>query len=500
MRTATVVGAVVLVLAAAGGYGLYHLGMSQGMAMTSSTPSPGAADGRRVLYWHDPMVPGKKFDKPGKSPFMDMQLVPVYADDAGSGDSGVRIDPRVQQNLGIRTAEVMLGSVSNAVEAIGNIAYNERDVAVVQARNNGYVERLLVRAPLDPVRRGQALAELYVPEWIAAQEEFLAVSRMSAAPGGLLDGARQRMRLAGMSDAQIVLVEREGKTHPRLTVTSPLDGVVTELTAREGMTVATGAPLFRINGLDTVWVNAEIPEAMAHQVRPGTAADVTASAYPDKTFKGRVSAILPEVSAATRTLKARIEVANPERLLTPGMFARARFSSATSGNVLIVPSQSIIRTGTRNVVMVAKAEGRFEPVEVEIGAEAAGQSEIRKGLSAGDKVVVSGQFLVDSEASLKGVELRQQPNPAGSKAAAPASPKTHAGEGKIERIEKDEITLSHKPIPSLQWPAMTMGFKPPPTGLPPDLKAGDEVSFETVQLPEGQFGITTIAKRAGAAK
>ena len=498
MKRATFLGTLALVALVAAGYGLYQFGMNHGMSMTASAPPQKPDEGRRVLYWHDPMVPGKKFDKPGKSPFMDMQLVPVYAEDAASGEGGVRIDPRAQQNLGIRTAEVTLGVIQNAVEAIGNVAYNERDVAVVQARSNGFVERLLVRAPLDPVRRGQPLAELYVPDWVAAQEEYLTVSRMSRAPAGLLEGARQRMRLAGMSDTQIAAVEKEAKVQPRLTVTSPLDGVVTELSAREGMTVSTGAPLFRVNGVDTVWVNAEIPEAVAHQVRPGLTADVTTSAYPEKAFKGRVTAILPEVNSATRTLKARIEVANPERLLTPGMFARTRFAPATTDNVLVVPSQSVIRTGTRNVVMVAKAEGRFEPVEVELGAEAAGQSEIRKGLAAGDKVVVSGQFLIDSESSLKGVEVRQQGAPTNTPPAAPAQ--AHKGEGKVERIDKDEVTLSHKPIPSLQWPAMTMSFKPPPAGLPPDVRVGDEVSFETAQLPGGQFGITKITKRGGAPK
>ncbi len=222
-----------------------------------------------MLYWHDPMVPGQKFDKPGKSPFMDMQLVPVYAD--GGGDEGkVTISPRVQQNLGVRVAEVTTGVLAPALEAVGSVAYNERDVAVVQARANGYVERLLVRAPLDPVRKGQPLAELYVPDWVAAQEEYLSVRRMAGTGlDTLVDAARQRMRLAGMSEEQIRLVESTGKVHPRLTVTAPTGGVVAELSAREGMTVMSGAPLFRINGLGTVWVNAEVPESQAAPGAPG---------------------------------------------------------------------------------------------------------------------------------------------------------------------------------------------------------------------------------------
>src|SRR5213083_1174858 len=188
-----------------------------------------SATGKKVLYWHEPMVPGQKFDKPGKSPFMDMQLVPVYEDQAGQG-GGVSVDPRMQQSLGMRVAEVRKGALAPAVEAVGSVAYNERDVAVVQARSNGFVERLYVRAPLDPVKKGQPLAELYVPDWVAAQEEYLSVKRMGGAgTDGLLDAARQRMRLAGMTDEQIRVVEASGKIHPRLSVTAPVGGVVAEL-------------------------------------------------------------------------------------------------------------------------------------------------------------------------------------------------------------------------------------------------------------------------------
>ena len=402
MKTISIAWIVAAALALAlGGYALYTAGMNRGMGMASAP----AVEERRVLYWHDPMVPGSRFDKPGKSPFMDMELVPVYADEGAGAASAVRIDPAVQQNLGVRTAEALPGSLASRFEAVGSIADNERDTALVQARSNGYVERLFVRAPLDPVRRGEPLAELYVPDWIAAQEEYLSVKRMgSGAPAGLLEGARQRMRLAGMSDEQVRAVESDGKAHARLTVTAPIDGVVSELTAREGMTVANGAPLFRISGLATVWVNAEIPETMAQAVRPGAPADVTTAAFPDEVFKARVSAILPEVNAATRTLRARIEVANPGRRLVPGMFATVAFAAPASAKALLVPSEAVIRTGKRDVVMVARPEGRFAPVEVEIGAESGGKTEIRKGLQAGDKVVVSGQFLLDSEASIKGVE------------------------------------------------------------------------------------------------
>jgi membrane fusion protein, copper/silver efflux system len=402
----------------AAGYGLYWTGMSRGMQMTGQAAShpatgapqkPGDVDpttGKKVLYWHDPMVPGQKFDKPGKSPFMDMQLAPVYEDGGGSA-GGVAIDPRMQQSLGLRTVEVTKGAVTPVVEAVGSVGYNERDVALVQARSNGFVERLYVRAPLDPVRKGQALAELYVPDWVAAQEEYLSARRMAGTRlEGLIEGARQRMRLAGMTEEQIKLVESSGKVHPRFTIHAPISGVVAELAVREGMTVMSGAPLFRINGIATVWINAEVRESEGGAVRVGSAVEARATALPGKTFKGKVSAILPEVNAATRTLKARIELANPAGDLKPGMFAAVDFTPSARKDVLVVPSEALIQTGTRSVVIVAQGDGRFGPVEVETGAEGNGQTEIRKGLEAGQKVVVSGQFLIDSESSLKATEAR----------------------------------------------------------------------------------------------
>jgi len=513
MKATTLIATVfILGAAGAGGYALYSLGMSRGMQM--SAPASGGADkggpqkagesdsnsGKKVLYWHDPMVPGQKFDKPGKSPFMDMQLVPVYA--GAEGDEGkVTISPRLQQNLGVRTAEVAKGVLKPAVEAVGSVAYNERDVAVVQARTNGYVEKLYVRAPLDPVKKGQALAELYAPDWVAAQEEYFTVKRMaetSASIASLLDGARQRMRLAGMTDDQIRLVESTGKVHSRLTVTAPIGGVVAELNAREGMTVMSGGPLFRINGLGTVWVNAEVSEAQASMVRPGNPVEARASALPGEVFKGRVSAILPEVSPATRTLKARVELKNPGGRLMPGMFATVNFTPAARKETLLVPTEAVIQTGKRTVVIVAEGDGRFAPVDVELGIEANGQSEIRKGLQAGQKVVVSGQFLLDSESSLRSTATRMSDMPGAE--AAKAGEATHRGEGRVESISKDEVTISHGPIPSLQWGAMTMGFKLPADGAPKNVGVGDTVAFEIRKTKDGAFEIAKISPTAPRAK
>jgi membrane fusion protein, copper/silver efflux system len=416
-----VIGLIVAGTLGVGVYAAYALGMKRGMTMptdasTATAPAPAstaaastasaASTERKVLYWHDPMVPGARFDKPGKSPFMDMQLVPVYADEGAGAQGGVSISPRTQQNLGLRTAEVVRGSLAPSIDAVGSVAWNERSVAVVPARANGYVEKLNVRAVFDPVLRGQVLAELYVPEWVAAQEEFLSVRGMQGTDlAAIVDGARQRMRQAGMTEAQIVKVEHAGSVQARVSITAPISGVISELGTREGAAVAMGTPLFRINGLNTVWVNAEVPEAQAAQVRPGNA--VTATTSGGEPLQGKVGAVLPEINATTRTLKVRVELPNPKRQLVPGMFATLHFKPPARADALLIPSEALIATGERNLVMVAKENGSFMPVEVERGLEVDGQTEIRKGLQAGQRVVLSGQFLVDSEASLKGVLARQ---------------------------------------------------------------------------------------------
>ncbi len=387
------------------GTGFYQLGKQHSAAMPVAA-SP-AAD-KKVLYWHDPMVPGQKFDKPGPSPFMDMALVPVYADagnDASNDVGGVAISARMQQNLGVRTATVTTGTLPATFAAVGTIAWNERDVVLLQARANGFVERLPVRAVLDPVRQGQTLVELTVPDWIAAQEEFLTVQRL---PDNalLLEGARQRMVLVGMDDTQIAHVARSGKVQPRMTLRAPVSGVITELSIRAGSTVMAGAPLLRINGTGTVWLQAELPESLAARVTPGMAVTAQIAALPGKTFSGQVDAILPDVSVATRTLKVRIELANPAALLVPGMFATLQFVAPAGAPVLLIPTEAVIRTGTRTVVMLANDGGTFTPADIETGAVEKGQTVVLRGLQAGQKVVSSGQFLIDSDASLKGITTR----------------------------------------------------------------------------------------------
>ena len=507
---ATAVGAAVAVGI---GYGVamwrMNAEMSAAVVAGASDSASAAAAGRKPLYWHDPMVPGPKFDKPGKSPFMDMQLVPVFGDksgDAGAGvDSGVSISPRAQQNLGVRTAEVVSGSLAAELQAVGSVAWNERDVAVVPARATGFIEKLHVRALLDPVTQGQPLVELYVPEWVAAQEEFLAVKRMGASNPGMAElvaATRQRMRLVGMTEEQIARVESRGVVQSRLTVTAPIGGVLAELAVREGSAVTAGMMMLRINGLSSVWVNAEVPEALAAQVRAGQA--VQARTPAGVNVQGKVGAVLPEINATTRTLKVRVELPNPQRLLLPGMFASLNFKPAVRADALLIPSEAVIATGTRSVVMVVRDSGSFIPVEVQTGVEANGQTEVRTGLKAGQRVVLSGQFLLDSEASLKGLQTRQSAASAPAASAAnvtgaiQASSAGFRGEGKVEALANGSVTLAHGAVPEAKMSAMTMEYRAPRGVIPRNVAVGDAVTFEFKRAADGEFELTSITPRADA--
>lgn len=385
----------------AGGTGYWLGNRGEGSAPSAS----GENSEREILYYYDPMFPSQKFDKPGKSPFMDMQLQPKYADEAGASGAGpgVTIDPAAMQNLGMRVVAAQMGNLADKINVTGNIDFNERDVAIIQARSGGFVSRVYARAPGDVIRAGAPIADLLLPEWGGAQTEYLSVKKLGKPE--LTAAARQRLKLMGMSDGLISSVERSGRTNGIVTVASPISGVIQSLDARAGVTLGQGQTLAQVNGLGTVWLNAALPEAQASSVRVGQRASATLTAFPGETFGGRIIAILPTTQADSRTLTVRIELANRGGRLRPGMFAAVALGG-DARSALLVPSEAVIRTGTRTIVMLATGDGRYHPAEVRTGREGGGQTEILAGLAVDEKVVASGQFLLDSEASLTGIPVR----------------------------------------------------------------------------------------------
>jgi membrane fusion protein, copper/silver efflux system len=389
-----------IVVGALLGYGFAHRQLRKSEGQEAAMPAAPASGERKVLYWHDPMVPGAKFDKPGKSPFMDMQLVPVYADEQ-PGQGAVRINPGVSQNLGIRIGKVERRASGATLEAVGTVTFDERLTRVVQSRVAGSVTQLHVRAPLEDVSRGQALAEILAPEWLSAQQDYL-VMLDATVPGtqAIRDAARQRLQVLGVPEASIKKIEADRRTDATTTVYSPIDGVVTELPVREGSAFAAGNSLLRISGLTTVWVNAQIPESQASMATKGAEVVARATAWPGSTFSGKVLAVLPEVDPQTRTLTVRVAVDNPDRKLAPGMFVSVAFTTAQGELQLQVPSEAVIVTGKRSVVIVARDGGGFDVVELKTGAERNDWTSVLSGLEEGQSIVLSGQFLIDSEATL----------------------------------------------------------------------------------------------------
>ena len=394
--------AAILVAVLFAGGGGYWFGQQSGPAATGTGS---AQSDRKVLYWYDPMVPAEKYDNPDSLSSMGMKTVPKYAEAAPAGDAlpAISVDPAARQSLGLRVAIAELGSLPASLAVTGTIEFNQRDVAIVQARSGGFVNRVYGRAPGDVIGAGAAIADVQLPEWGGAQVEFLAVKRLGKP--ALTAAARQRLRLLGMPEGLITQVERSGRTSGTVTIRSPIAGVIQSLDVRQGMTLSAGQSLAQVTGIGTVWLNAAVPEAQAGSIRTGQGAAVTLSAFPGDTFMGRVTAILPTAQADSRTLTVRIELINRGGRLRPGMFASVTLGGS-GGQALLVPSEAVIRTGTRTLVMLALAGGRYRPAEIRTGREGGGMTEVLAGLGAGEKVVASGQFLLDSEASLTGVAAR----------------------------------------------------------------------------------------------
>lgn len=390
---------ILLVIAGAIGYFIAH--------DPTPPPSPSATTepaGKKVLYWYDPMTPGQHFDHPGVSP-MGMQLVPKYAN-GGEAKNIVRINPAEVQNLGMRTTVVKVAPLADTVQVPGTIAWDQDLAFTVSARTNATIETLYTRAPFTIVKAGQPLAAILAPEWSAAAAQYFALQGAQSATGrSLRAAALQRLHTLGMDTATIRSLRAGSGT---ITLRAPVDGVVSKLDVQQGQQVGQGSPILSINGLDKVWVDAAIPQAQSGGITAGTPIVATVTALPGKTFHGEVAELLPEVSAATRTQRARIVLDNPKRDLAPGMFADLRIAGAPSAPHPLVPSEAIIATGPYTRVIEALGNGEFKPVLVKTGRSANGMTAVLAGLHGGERIVTSGQFLIDSEASLSGALQRME--------------------------------------------------------------------------------------------
>ena len=384
--------AIVLAAIAAG----FMVGRSNVPVRGESAESTGDGD-REILYWVAPMDPDFRRDEPGKSP-MGMDLVPVYADEADGRPGVVRIDPVVVNNLGVRTALAERGVLQRRIETVGYVTYDEDTVQHVHTRVDGWIEKLITKATGDPVEKGQLLFELYSPTLVNAQEEFLTATRSGNT--ALLKASRGRLEALGDSAPEIARLEKERTVMQRVRVNAESDGVIAHLGVREGIYVTPATEVMSVAKLDRVWVIAEVFERQSSWVRPGQEAVVELDYLPGTTLEGTVDYVYPELDPKTRTLRVRVEFDNPAELLRPNMFSRVTIHTDGFGRVVHVPRRAVIRGGSVDRVVVALGNGRFRARPVRLGIESGDRIAIRSGLSEGEEVVVSGQFLIDSESNI----------------------------------------------------------------------------------------------------
>jgi Cu(I)/Ag(I) efflux system membrane fusion protein len=390
------------------------------------------------------------------------------------------------------------------VRAAGRIDPDERRLYAIAPKFEGYVERLHVNATGQPVAKGQSLFEVYSPELVSAQREYAIAAQGMQSLGGagseaqagmkqLADSSLQRLKNWDISEEQIKSLAASGNTRRTMTYRSPVQGIVVEKKAVQGMRFMPGDTLYQVADLSSVWVLADVFEQDVGLLRTGAKASIAVEAYAGKQFEGTVSYIYPTMNAQTRTVPVRIELANPGGLLKPGMFAQVDMGIAAKSSAVSIPVSAVIDSGTRRIVLVELKEGRFEPRDVKLGARNDDYVEVLDGVRDGEAVVVAANFLIDAESNLK----------AATGSFGKASPATdapaksgagHKTEGRIENIDAKAgtIALHHHPVATLNWPEMTMEFKVANTALLANLKAGANVAFEFVERQPGEWVITSI--------
>jgi len=372
-----------------------------------ASPEAAAGSDREVLYWVAPMDANYRRDEPGKSP-MGMDLVPVYADEIDGQPGVVAIDATIVNNLGVRTAKAQRGELSQRIETVGYVAYDEDTVQHVHTRVDGWIEKLATKATGDAVEKGQLLFELYSPTLVNAQEEYLIALR--SANKLLLKASKERLAALGVMGSEIARLDKERTVRQRVRVYAKADGVIAHLGVREGIYVTPATEIMSVAELDRVWVLAEVFERQAAWVKTGQSAMVELDYLPGEMWHGSVDYVYPELDPKTRTLKVRLRFDNAAESLRPNMFARVAIQGEGFGEVVHVPREALIRGGSVNRVVVALGEGRFRAQPVEVGIESGDRVAIRKGISVGDLVVVSGQFLIDSESNIEAALKRMDPS------------------------------------------------------------------------------------------
>jgi Cu(I)/Ag(I) efflux system membrane fusion protein len=467
---------------------------------------------RNILFYRNPMGLPDTSPVPKKDS-MGMDYTPVYeGEEPASDGSGVKISIEKVQKLGVRTEAAAQRDLIRTVRAVSTVQADERRLHTVAPRFEGWIERLYVNTTGQAVRKGDALMDVYSPELITAQQEYLiALQGVQAVAGGsaevqagmqrLVESSLQRLRNWNISESELLQLQKEGKARQYVTMRSPVSGVVVEKPSIQGKRFMPGEVLYQIADLSSVWVLADVFEQDLGMLRLNQPAAVKVDAYPDKVFNGKITFIYPTVTPETRTAKVRVELPNAQALLKPSMYARVEFASSQgTGKVLAVPESAVLDSGARQVVLVELGAGRFEPRAVKLGMRGDGYVEVQDGVKAGEAVVVSANFLIDAESNLKAALSGFSQGEQGAKPdvkapakpganAAVAGPVTHRGAGSVEAVDPAgaTVTLTHGPIASLKWPAMSMDFRVKDPALIRTLKPGQKIDFEFVDAGGGEY-------------
>ncbi|MCO7224174.1 efflux RND transporter periplasmic adaptor subunit [Pleionea sp. CnH1-48] len=419
--------------------------------LAPQSESVDAKDDDQPLYWVAPMDSNYRRDGPGKSP-MGMDLIPVYANDSASNTSAgeITISPQVENNLGVRIAEVQKQILRSNIKTVGYVQYDEEQLIHIHPRVEGWIEKLYVKAAGDPVTKQQPLYDIYSPALVNAQEEYvLALSRKNQR---LVQAAKNRLRALQLPNKAIQQLTRDRKVQQTITQYAPQDGVVDNLNIREGFYVKPGTTLMSIGTLDQVWVEAEVFERQAGQVKKNQAVSMTLDFLPGKVWHGQVDYIYPSLEQTTRTLKVRLRFNNQKALLKPNMFAQVIIHTQNEHPTILVPREAVIRTGRHDRVVLALGEGRFKSINVKLGRTTNEVAEILDGLSEGEHIVTSAQFLLDSESS-KTSDFRRMSHDSNHIESANV-------DGVINAINEDTrvINISRGPIDKWDRPAATLDF------------------------------------------
>ncbi len=352
---------------------------------------------KKILYWVAPMDSNYRRDKAGKSP-MGMDLIPYYAGE-DDGGSTVTISPSVVQNFGVRTAKAELTRLWRGINTVGYVNYDESKVSHIHLRTAGWIENLTVKSAGERVKKGDRLFDLYAPELVNVQEEYVAA--LSSGNKGLIRASKKRLSALGISDSQVNQLRKNKRVKQRISIYASQDGIVSDLPVREGMYIQPAMKVMTLGDLSSVWLLAEVFERQSQWVEVEQSADVTLSYLPGKTWEGKVEYIYPDLDPKTRTLKVRLRFDNPDEKLKPNMYAKVKIYGGAKENTIVIPLEGLIRTGREERVIIALGEGKFEARNVQSGIESGDYVEILEGIKEGDKVVTSGQFLIDSEANMR---------------------------------------------------------------------------------------------------